>query len=35
LSTGVDRLGLAIMVALILVGFAASILLMERRDVGA
>jgi len=35
LSTGVDRSGLAIMVALILVGFAASILLMERRDVGA
>jgi ABC-2 type transport system permease protein len=35
LSTGVDRSDLAIMVALILVGFAASILLMERRDVGA
>ena len=34
LSTGVDRSGLAIMVALILVGFAGSILLMERRDVG-
>jgi hypothetical protein len=35
LSTGVDRGGLAIMIAIILVGFGASILLMERRDVGA
>jgi ABC-2 type transport system permease protein len=35
LSTGIDRSGLAIMVAIILVGFAVSILLMERRDVGA
>jgi ABC-2 type transport system permease protein len=35
LSTGIDRSGLVIMVAIILVGFAASILLMERRDVGA
>lgn len=35
LSTGVDRGGLGIMLAIILVGFAASILLMERRDVGA
>ena len=32
---GIDRSGLVIMVAIILVGFAASILLMERRDVGA
>ncbi len=35
LSTGIDRSGLVIMIAIILVGFAASILLMERRDVGA
>jgi uncharacterized membrane protein len=35
LSTGVDRWGLVIMIAIILVGFGASILLMERRDVGA
>jgi ABC-2 type transport system permease protein len=35
LSTGIDRTGLAIMIAIILVGFGASILLMERRDVGA
>jgi putative exporter of polyketide antibiotics len=35
LSTGIDRGGLAIMVAIIVVGFGASILLMERRDVGA
>ena len=35
LSTGIDRTGLAIMVAIIVVGFGASILLMERRDVGA
>jgi len=35
LSTGVDRSGLLIMIAIILVGFAGSILLMERRDVGA
>jgi ABC-2 type transport system permease protein len=35
LATGIDRSGLAIMIAIILVGFGASILLMERRDVGA
>jgi ABC-2 type transport system permease protein len=35
LSTGIDRGGLAIMLVIILVGFGASILLMERRDVGA
>jgi len=35
LSTGIDRWGLVIMIAIILVGFGASILLMERRDVGA
>jgi ABC-2 type transport system permease protein len=35
LSTGIDRPGLAIMLVIILVGFGASILLMERRDVGA
>jgi ABC-2 type transport system permease protein len=35
LSTGIDRSGLLIMIAIILVGFAGSILLMERRDVGA
>ena len=35
LSTGIDRSGLALMVAIILVGFGASIFLMERRDVGA
>jgi putative exporter of polyketide antibiotics len=35
LTTGIDRTGLAIMIVIILVGFGASILLMERRDVGA
>jgi ABC-2 type transport system permease protein len=35
LSTGIDRSGLLIMVAIVVVGFGASILLMERRDVGA
>jgi len=35
LSSGIDRTGLLIMVVIILVGFGASILLMERRDVGA
>ena len=35
LSTGIDRSGLVIMIAIVLIGFAASILLMERRDVGA
>jgi ABC-2 type transport system permease protein len=35
LSTGIDRSGLLIMIAIILIGFAGSILLMERRDVGA
>jgi ABC-2 type transport system permease protein len=35
LSTGVDRGGLVVMIVIILVGFGASILLMERRDVGA
>jgi ABC-2 type transport system permease protein len=35
LSSGIDRTGLAIMVAIILLGFGASILLIERRDIGA
>jgi ABC-2 type transport system permease protein len=35
LSGGIDRAGLAIMIAIVLVGFGASILVMERRDVGA
>jgi ABC-2 type transport system permease protein len=35
LSNGIDRGGLAIMVAIIVVGFGASILVMERRDVGS
>jgi ABC-2 type transport system permease protein len=35
LATGVDRSGLVIMVLIILIGFGASILLLERRDVGA
>ena len=35
LSSGVDRTGLLTMVAIIVVGFGASILVMERRDVGA
>lgn len=35
LSSGVDRAGLLTMVAIIVVGFGASILVMERRDVGA
>jgi len=35
LSSGLDRSGLAIMLAIIVVGFGASILVMERRDVGA
>ena len=35
LSTGIDRTDLAIMIAIILVGFGASILLINRRDVGA
>jgi ABC-2 type transport system permease protein len=35
LATGIDRSGLLIMVAIILLGFGASILLLERRDVGA
>jgi ABC-2 type transport system permease protein len=35
LSTGIDRSGLLIMAAIVVVGFGASILLMERRDVGA
>jgi ABC-2 type transport system permease protein len=35
LSTGIDRTGLVTMIAIIIVGFGASILLMERRDVGA
>jgi ABC-2 type transport system permease protein len=35
LASGVDRSGLAIMIAIVLVGFAGSILLMQRRDVGA
>jgi len=35
LSSGIDRAGLLTMIAIIIVGFGASILLMERRDVGA
>jgi polyether ionophore transport system permease protein len=35
LSSGIDRTGLLTMIAIIIVGFGASILLMERRDVGA
>jgi len=35
LSSGIDRTGLLAMIAIIIVGFGASILLMERRDVGA
>jgi ABC-2 type transport system permease protein len=35
LASGIDRSGLAIMIAIVLVGFAGSILLMQRRDVGA
>ncbi|GAC1471888.1 MAG: exporter of polyketide antibiotics [Candidatus Dormibacteraceae bacterium] len=34
LSSGVDRAGLLAMVAIIVVGFGASILVMQRRDVG-
>jgi hypothetical protein len=35
LSSGIDRTGVLAMIAIIIVGFGASILLMERRDVGA
>jgi ABC-2 type transport system permease protein len=35
LSSGIDRTGLLTMIAIIISGFGASILLMERRDVGA
>jgi putative exporter of polyketide antibiotics len=35
LASGIDRSGLSIMIAIVLVGFGASILLMQRRDVGA
>lgn len=35
LSSGVDRTGLVIMLLVVAVGFAASALMMERRDVGA
>jgi len=35
LSSGIDRTGLVTMIAIIIVGFGASILLLERRDVGA
>ena len=35
LSSGVDRTGLLVMVVVSVVGFGASILVMERRDVGA
>ena len=35
LSNGIDRTGLLTMIAIIIVGFGASILLMERRNVGA
>jgi ABC-2 type transport system permease protein len=35
LASGIDRSGLSIMIAIVLAGFGASILLMQRRDVGA
>ncbi|HEY8796436.1 MAG TPA: hypothetical protein VIO85_01090 [Candidatus Dormibacteraeota bacterium] len=35
LTEGIDRTGLAIMVAIVLVGFWASAILMQRRDVGS
>ena len=35
LTDGIDRTGLAIMVAIVLIGFWASALLMQKRDVGA
>ena len=35
LTEGIDRTGLAIMVAIVLVGFWASAIVMQRRDVGA
>jgi ABC-2 type transport system permease protein len=35
LVEGVDRAGLAILVALVLAGFSASAILMERRDIGS
>ena len=35
LSSGVDVVGLAIMIAVAVFGFVASALLLERRDVGA
>jgi hypothetical protein len=35
LSSGIDRTGLITMLAIIIVGFGGSILLLERRDVGA
>jgi putative exporter of polyketide antibiotics len=35
LTEGIDRTGLAIMVAIVLVGFWASAVVMQRRDVGS
>ncbi len=35
LSTGIDRAGLGIMIAIVIAGFGASILAIDRRDVGA
>ena len=35
LTDGVDQTGLAIMLAIVLVGFSASAIVMQRRDVGA
>jgi ABC-2 type transport system permease protein len=35
MTSGVDRNGLLVMIAIVAVGFATSILLMQRRDVGA
>jgi putative exporter of polyketide antibiotics len=34
LTGGIDRTGLAIMLSIVIVGFGASMLLMQRRDVG-
>jgi putative exporter of polyketide antibiotics len=35
LTDGIDRTGLAIMLAIVLVGFWASAIVMQRRDVGS
>jgi putative exporter of polyketide antibiotics len=35
LVEGVDRAGLAILVAIVLVGFSASAIVMQRRDIGS